>query len=114
MDDNVSIKAFVAALDRSGMQDKPTRLWLADYGDAGEGQRRRPGEDRLSIAYDHDHVLDDLAVICQVSGVDPWRIADALEAALRASDNPAAQAGAFRKRLPWSEIVSGARNFAGA
>ena len=112
MDRNVSIKAFVRAMDRAGLSHKPTREWLADYDQPGE-HGRHPGEDRLSIAYDHDHMLDDLAVICELAGIDSWRIADALEAARRSSENTAAQAKIFRQIIPWSDVLPGALAFAG-
>lgn len=111
MDTNISIKAFVHAMDRAGHAAKPTRMWLAEYASPGNDGRRNPGEDRLSFAYDHDHVLDDLAVICELGGIDSWRIADALEAARRSSDNASAQAGHFRHLIPWSDVAPGATAF---
>ena len=113
VDADVSIKNFVRAMDSAGFQDKPTRHWLAEYGGPGEHARKSAGEDRLSFAYDHDHVLDDLGVICELSGIDSWRIADALEAARRSSDNPSAQAGVFRQMIPWKDVAQGAGAFAG-
>lgn len=111
MESNVSIKAFVAAMDRAGLSGKPTRAWLAGYAGPGDGGRKHLGEDRLSFAYDHDHMLDDLGVICELAGIDSWRIADALEAARRSADNPAAQSKHFRQMIPWSEIAAGAQAF---
>ena len=99
-------------MDRAGHSEKPTRTWLAGYAGPGDGRRKHLGEDRLSIAYDHDHMLDDLAVICELSGIDTWRIADALEAARRTTDNPAAQAKVFRQLIPWADVMPGAVLFA--
>lgn len=111
-DDNVSIAAFVRAMDRVGLSGKPTRAWLAGYAGPGDGGRKHLGEDRLSIAYDHDHMLDDLGVICELSGIDTWRIADALEAARRSSANTSVQSKIFRQIIPWSDVLQGARSFA--
>lgn len=114
MDINVSIKAFVRAMDNAGHGEKPTRIWLDGYSGPGDNHRKHLGEDRLSFAYDHDHTLDDLHIICTLAGIDSWRIADALEAARRASDNAAAQSKAFRQMIPWSDVAPGAQAFASA
>ena len=72
MDGNVSIKAFVAALDRAGLGAKPTRSWLADYANEGEGHRRRPGEDRLSFAYDDlENRIKELSEAEEMAAVRP-------------------------------------------
>jgi hypothetical protein len=106
----MSVKRFVAALDRSGLGQTPLRRWLNEYGEPGQHGRTSFGEDRLRIAYSRDHELAHLEFICQLAGVDPLDIAAASDAA-RTAAKTSAQGRIFRAQFSWPTIADGLRSY---
>ncbi len=105
----VSIKAFVGAMDRAGLRDSSLRKWLDEYDGPGEFNRQRRGEDRFSYQYKHEKELEYLVEICRLCSIDPVQISQAAEDARNA--RPGSLGTIFNERIPWTKVAPGAQAF---
>lgn len=105
---NVSIKAFVRAMDAAGVSQG--RKWLANYDRPGPEGRRHPGGDSLGTLYNRLHNIDELVWLCQHFGVEDTTIGQAREFA-REGTSVQRQGKLFRASIPWNKVAYGAQAF---